>query len=76
LSRGDHIRSGQEKQETQKVVKESQPEGFAARKGFWLLLAHKSNQANWETVLVIDKRHFPVLVIGEYFIIMAYSAMP
>jgi hypothetical protein len=45
-SRGDRIRSGQEQQETQKVEKDSWPAGFAARKGFWLLLAHKSNKVN------------------------------
>jgi len=45
-SRGDHKRSGQERQGTQKVEKDSWPAGIAARKGFWLLLAHKSNKVN------------------------------
>jgi hypothetical protein len=44
--------------ENRLVEKASSLTGIAARKGFWLLLAHKSNKVNWRTSLVIDKRPF------------------
>jgi hypothetical protein len=76
-SRGDQERSGQKPLETLKVEKVSPLAGIAARKGFWLLLAHKSNKVNWKTALVIDKRPFLVLMIGKYFIIndLFYNAL-